>query len=465
MFRPVGPRGATICRRFGKVAVRLAFAMILAACQPIADGMDGYLNPVHAGAPAAPSSHYPVHARLFVADMHADTLLWERPLLDRSPRGHVDVPRLVAGGVDLQIFAVVTKTPPERHTHGSEDTHCVPTNGVNLAGLLSVVQGRDPATWFDLRARALLQAARLRDAAARSATEGPAKLLPILSFEDLLALIANAQAPSGARPVVGVVLGLEGANWIGGAGVSTEQVRAGLRDLFEAGFRTVALTHRFDNALAGASEGCGPDRRLTAQGRAALDEAQRLGMTIDLAHLAPEALRDALPLLTRPPLVSHTGVSGHCEPPCHRPRNLSDDELRGIAERGGVIGIGFWPEAVGPGGRLAILRAFAHAAQAIGSGATAAFEGDPWNHLGFGSDFDGAVAVPFDAAGMPDLTWALLNGAPDVAPLTPQALARVAGANVCRVLAMNLPSVAPSEARPDAAARQRACLPLLERRP
>src|SRR5215208_6444159 len=52
-----------------------------------------------------------LHASLFVADMHADTLLWDRDVLARSTRGHVDVPRLAEGGVALQFFTVVTKTP------------------------------------------------------------------------------------------------------------------------------------------------------------------------------------------------------------------------------------------------------------------------------------------------------------------------------------------------------------------
>jgi membrane dipeptidase len=56
--------------------------------------------------------------------------------------------------------------------------------------------------------------------------------------------------------------------------------------LFDAGLRSFALTHRFDNALAGANEGCQAGG-LTAHGTAALDEAQRLGMVIDLAHLSP----------------------------------------------------------------------------------------------------------------------------------------------------------------------------------
>jgi hypothetical protein len=52
-----------------------------------------------------------LHKKLLVADLHADSLLWDRDLLDRATRGHVDVPRLIEGNVALQSFTIVTKTP------------------------------------------------------------------------------------------------------------------------------------------------------------------------------------------------------------------------------------------------------------------------------------------------------------------------------------------------------------------
>src|ERR1700741_2898881 len=52
-----------------------------------------------------------LHRKLLVVDLHADSLLWNRDLLERASRGHVDVPRLIEGNVALQAFTVVTKTP------------------------------------------------------------------------------------------------------------------------------------------------------------------------------------------------------------------------------------------------------------------------------------------------------------------------------------------------------------------
>src|SRR5262249_44022001 len=58
-----------------------------------------------------PQTAKDLHSRLLVADLHADTLMWKRDLLEKGSWGHVDVPRLVAGNVAVQAFTVVTKTP------------------------------------------------------------------------------------------------------------------------------------------------------------------------------------------------------------------------------------------------------------------------------------------------------------------------------------------------------------------
>ena len=81
-----------------------------------------------------------LHEKLFVADLHADTALWDRDLLARGTRGHVDVPRLVEGGVALQAFTIVTKTPRgmnnERNTASSD----------NIT-LLALAEFWPPRTW------------------------------------------------------------------------------------------------------------------------------------------------------------------------------------------------------------------------------------------------------------------------------------------------------------------------------
>jgi hypothetical protein len=76
---------------------------------PIADKR---MNPVVPHAPYQISEEArALHATIPVADLHADSLLWNRDLLKRNDRGHVDLPRLREGGVFLQVFTAVTKTP------------------------------------------------------------------------------------------------------------------------------------------------------------------------------------------------------------------------------------------------------------------------------------------------------------------------------------------------------------------
>ena len=78
-------------------------------------------------------------------------------------------------------------------------------------------------------------------------------------------------------------------------------------------------------------------------------------------------------------------------------RNLPDDQVRAIAATGGLVGIGFWPVACGGDDAASIARSITTAIELAGI-----------DHVGIGSDFDGAVPTPFDATGMPLLTEALL---------------------------------------------------------
>jgi membrane dipeptidase len=87
-----------------------------------------------------------LHHDAFVADLHADSLLWGRDLSVRGDRGHVDVPRLREAGVDLQVFGVVTQVPKGPNFESN------PSNTDQLP-LLFAASWRSPATWFDPRAR------------------------------------------------------------------------------------------------------------------------------------------------------------------------------------------------------------------------------------------------------------------------------------------------------------------------
>lgn len=327
-----------------------------------------------------------IHTAAFVADMHADSLLWHRDLRKRYTRGQVDLPRLEDGGVDLQVFGVVTKVPkPINFFINSGDTDSLP--------LLFLASWRSPATWFNPKERALAQAREIMQLANTS------QLTLVLRKQDI-----------SAKGIKGL-LALEGMHAFNGE-------EASLNDLYSAGFRMMGLTHFFDNEIAGSVHGI--DKiGLTELGRALIPQMETLGITIDLAHASDVAFDETLDLATKPVVVSHVGVAGTCP----GSRSLTDDQLQRIAENGGVIGVGFWKRAICDVSVKGITAAIRHAIKVAGV-----------DHVGLGSDFDGNVTTPFDTTGLPMLTEALL-----AAGLPEEDVLKVLGGNVRRVLTTNLP--------------------------
>ncbi len=84
-----------------------------------------------------------LHKQLFVADLHADTLLWDRDLLTRTANGHVDVPRLIEGNVALQAFTIVTKVPRNIQLENNDST----TDSITL---LAIAQRWPISAWTQL---------------------------------------------------------------------------------------------------------------------------------------------------------------------------------------------------------------------------------------------------------------------------------------------------------------------------
>lgn len=338
-----------------------------------------------------------LHDSLFIADLHADSLLFGRDLLVRSRTGHVDLPRLREGHVALQAFTVVTKVPKdlniERNTGGSDQI-----TWVALAKRWPV------RTWRDLTERALYQAEQLHGFAARS-NGGLVVIHSRKEFTDF-----EQRRALGQDGVAGF-LGIEGAQALDGKIENLDR-------LYAAGFRMVGLAHFFDNAFASSAHGT-KKYGLTPMGRELVRKMEERRMIVDLAHASPATIIDVLAMATRPVLVSHTGVKGTC----NNQRNLSDAQLRAIAANGGMIGIGFWSTAVCGNSAQAIARTIRYAVNVAGV-----------EHVALGSDFDGAVTTPFDASGMLQLTQALQDEG-----FTDAEIRMVMGGNVKRFLEENLP--------------------------
>ncbi len=111
-----------------------------------------------------------------------------------------------------------------------------------------------------------------------------------------------------------------------------------LRVFYELGVRMVGLTHARRNA-AGSGGIFGPTGSprdgLTAFGRDVVRECERLGIIVDVAHINPKGFEDIADLSTRPVIVSHTNARKFYD----IERNISDEQIKAIGQRGGVIGI------------------------------------------------------------------------------------------------------------------------------
>jgi membrane dipeptidase len=337
-----------------------------------------------------------LQASLDVADMHADSLAWKRDLLSRADHGHVDLPRLIEGRYALQVFASFTKSPKgQNYDSNPSDTDTI-TN-------LAIIDLQPPRTWFSLLQRSLWHAEKLRGLADASG----GRLRVITTAADVDRLLADRK---GGTVAVGGMLSVEGLHNLEG---NIDKLDV----LYAAGFRMAGLTHFFDNEIAGSMHGVAKGG-LTPLGRQVVQGMEAKGMVVDIAHASHATVADVLATATRPVVSSHGGVQATCKVN----RNLTDDEIRGVARTGGVIGIGFWQGAVCSLEPKNVARAIAHVRDLVGI-----------DYVGLGSDFDGSTTTGFDASQIVAVTQALLT-----AGFSEDDIRKVMGGNVLRVLRAGL---------------------------
>lgn len=314
-----------------------------------------------------------LHADLRVADLHADTLLWKRDPAKRQSRGQTDMPRFREGGVAVQVFATVTFVPG-----GMNET--ANTMDKDRMTLLTIAQGWPPRTWYSILERALYQSERLHKlekksdgnfiiARTKSDLETALKLR-VLNKDILVGVLAT----EGAHPLEGDIKNLD--------------------KLYDAGFRMIGLQHFFDNKLGGSLHGVSKSG-LTPFGKEVVAKIVDKGMMIDVAHSSIKTVEDVLSITDAPMVVSHTGILSLCK---HPKRNIPDRLMQKIADRGGLIGVGYWEMAVCDTTPDGVAKMLIHGAQKFGV-----------EHIALGSDFDGAVTSEFDTSELAALTDALLR--------------------------------------------------------
>jgi membrane dipeptidase len=338
-----------------------------------------------------------LHKELTIADLHADTLLWGRDLLERGTYGHVDIPRLSDGNVALQVFSLPTKSPHGLNIESNEDKN-------DDIFWLAVVDRWPPATWNGLTERALYQARRLHQFA-RGSRGG---FVVIESAADLSSYLERRR--TNGKLTAGL-LSIEGAHALDGK-------LENLDVLYRAGYRMMSPSHFFDNDIGGSAAGV-HKTGLTEKGREWVRQMEARHMIVDLAHASSQTIEDVLAIANRPLVVSHTGVKGTCD----NHRNLSDDQIRAVAAKGGLIGIGYWDTATCGTDARAIAKAMRYVSGQVGV-----------EHVALGSDFDGAVTAPFDTTGLVEITDAMLE-----AGYSEQEVRMIMGENVVRFLTANLP--------------------------
>jgi membrane dipeptidase len=291
-----------------------------------------------------------LHRAAYVADAHADALLWNRDLRTRQRRGHVDFVRLGEAGVRLQVFTVVSR--------GFPFIGGFPAFALAHGWPLEAV--RSPWT------RTLFQIDRLT-----RACEGGGAVL--------------ARAPGDLESGgLACVLGIEGGHAIEGR---VERVG----ELARRGVAFMGLTHLVPNELGGSSFPFRGRRGLTPLGERVLDAMAEHGLAVDVAHASRRLLGALLEQERARIFCSHTGVAALGP----RWRNLEDEALRRIADRGGVVGIIFGTPYLGSRRLEAVADHLEHAIRVAGEEAVC-----------LGSDFDGLVPLP---SGMRDVTdlWKL----------------------------------------------------------
>lgn len=315
-----------------------------------------------------------------VVDLHAD-LLWRTAETGKDPWAAcpgemLDLPSMLCHGPSVQCFTLYT--PGDR------------------TGEAATAYARDlHATWVTLVER------------------GAGKLGWIRDREALLA--ARADGLAG-------LLTMEGASPLRGE-------LDLLDEFYELGVRSLGPTHNPRNE---AGDGCmvpPADRRgLTAFGRALVRRCAQLGVLLDVAHLAPEGFRDLLDEAARtpesPPVVStHTGAMALTR----HPRNLDDDQLRELAESGGLAGVTLYPGHVRREGRPDsmenALDHLEHMAEVCGI-----------DHVAVGADLDGFTPPGLPGGDTPECYAAIATGLAQRG-WSAEDVAKAMGENAVRVFA------------------------------
>ena len=294
-----------------------------------------------------------IHQKATIFDGHCDTILeiikHKRSLADKTCNGHLDIPRLREGGVDIQVFAIFV-----------EDNY----RPSNL--LKRTLQLLD---YF---------------------------LVEIEKNQDAISLVVNYDQIKKVNKIgkIAAILAIEG-------GESLEGDLAVLKVLYRSGVRLLTLTWNYRNEIADGLYESRTGGGLTEFGIKIIEEMNKLGMIIDVSHLSEAGFWDVIKFSKSPIIASHS----NCFNVCSHWRNLKDEQIKAVADKNGVIGITYVPAFLTKDERKAIIedvvRHIDYIVKKVGI-----------DYVGLGSDFDGVENLPLDLEGIekiPNITAELLK--------------------------------------------------------
>jgi len=330
-----------------------------------------------------------IHAASLVVDTHNDTILHliksppfitsetnppapRRTLGERSEHGQIDIPRIREGGVDCLLFAMYVSP-------------------LYTARLRRLVQMLDAFTMEVERYPDMIAVATNHRKIMKTVKDG--KIAAVITVE-------------GGEPLEGSV--------------------EALRTIYRLGARSLTLTHFPRNEL-GDGSGADSGSHLTEFGEMVVQEMNRLGMLVDISHLNETGFWDVIELSEDPVVATHS----NCKALCSHHRNLTDDQIKALSEKGGVMNLsfcaGFIRDGVGFDDPEALKKVTVedwldhldHAVELVGT-----------SHVGIGSDLDGGCGFPGldDVTRFPTLTEGMVSRG-----YSDEDIGKILGANDLRV--------------------------------
>lgn len=284
-----------------------------------------------------------LHQRVLTLDTHCDTPMFFPQGVDfgsRDPRILVDLHKMSEGHQDATIMVCYLPQPQQDETFSSKVDFDV--NG--------------PTEYADLifdKIEAIVEQNKQYLSIARTPAD----------------LYSNKQ--QGRKSIM---LGIEN-------GLALDGHLDRLQHFAQRGIVYMTLCHNGDNDICDSARGNHTHNGISSFGQQVVREMNRLGILVDLSHAGEKSFYDALELSSQPIVCSHSS----CRALCDHPRNLTDDQMRALAAKGGVMQITMYNGFLVKDGEATVLDALRHLEHAI--------EVMGIDHVGIGTDFDGDGGV------------------------------------------------------------------------